>query len=276
MYTARPDIKQVSDLEGKTLGIGSLGSVLHQMTVRLLQKKGVKVDTIKFRNVGSNAEVLKAVSAKTVDAGLSDVEVFDQQAKFGIHVLPDGLLWKEIPEYTNQGTYASDAAIRSNRDTLVRVLAAYVKAYRFVSGPDSRAAFLVARKKLTGISDPTQAITQWNWIQQNQPYATGLVLPDERINIVQRMNVEFKAQGSLLPMASLADMSLARDALKLLKAYQRMDVEALAGLRVRPEVEAEVESAMRAFLSYTLDRSPKSLAFLDEVRAAERSRVVTT
>ena len=29
---------------------------------------------------------------------------------------------------------------------------------------------------------------------------------------------------------------------------------------------------MRAFLSYTLDRAPKSLAFLDEVRAGERAR----
>jgi hypothetical protein len=29
---------------------------------------------------------------------------------------------------------------------------------------------------------------------------------------------------------------------------------------------------MRAFLSYTLDRAPKSLAFLDEVRAGDRER----
>lgn len=60
---------------------------------------------------------------------------------------------------------------------------------------------------------------------------------------------------------------LSLEALKLLKAYGRMDVEALAGLRVAPEVEREVERAMRDFLSYTLDRQPKSLAFLDEVRA---------
>ena len=59
---------------------------------------------------------------------------------------------------------------------------------------------------------------------------------------------------------------LALDALKLLKAYQRMDVEAIAALRVRPEVEREVEVAMREFLAYTLDRKPRSLSFLDEVR----------
>jgi DNA repair protein RecO (recombination protein O) len=62
-------------------------------------------------------------------------------------------------------------------------------------------------------------------------------------------------------------VALTLDGLKLLKAYQRMDVEALATLRVRSAVELEIESAMREFLAYTLDRSPRSLAFLDEVRA---------
>ena len=60
---------------------------------------------------------------------------------------------------------------------------------------------------------------------------------------------------------------LSLEALKLLKAYRRMDVEALASLRVTAEVEREVERAMRDFLAYTLDRQPKSLAFLDEIRA---------
>ena len=61
---------------------------------------------------------------------------------------------------------------------------------------------------------------------------------------------------------------LSLEALKLLKAYQRLDVEALAALRVRPETEREVEIAMREFLAFSLDRKPRSLAFLDEVRAS--------
>ena len=68
---------------------------------------------------------------------------------------------------------------------------------------------------------------------------------------------------------------LTLDALKLLKAYQRQDVEALAALRVRPEVEREVEIAMREFLAYSLDRRPRSLAFLDEVRSNAAERLET-
>jgi DNA repair protein RecO (recombination protein O) len=69
-------------------------------------------------------------------------------------------------------------------------------------------------------------------------------------------------------------VSLSLEGLKLLKAYQRMDIEALAALRVRPGVEREVESGMREFLAYSLDRSPRSLAFLDEVRANQPTAAV--
>ena len=61
--------------------------------------------------------------------------------------------------------------------------------------------------------------------------------------------------------------ALTLEALKLLKAYQRLDVEALAALRQAPTVEREVETAMREFLRYALERDARSLAFLDEVRA---------
>ena len=68
---------------------------------------------------------------------------------------------------------------------------------------------------------------------------------------------------------------LTLDGLKLLKAYQRQDVEAIAALRDRPVVEREVEMAMREFLAYSLDRKPRSLAFLDEVRAGHPTPVAT-
>jgi DNA repair protein RecO (recombination protein O) len=59
---------------------------------------------------------------------------------------------------------------------------------------------------------------------------------------------------------------LTLDALKLLKAYQRQDVEALAGLRLAVATEREVEVALRDFLRHALERDARSLAFLDEIR----------
>jgi DNA repair protein RecO (recombination protein O) len=60
------------------------------------------------------------------------------------------------------------------------------------------------------------------------------------------------------------------EALKLLKAYQRLDVEALAGLRLRGDVEREVEAALRDFVRIALERDARSLAFLDEVRSGDK------
>lgn len=60
---------------------------------------------------------------------------------------------------------------------------------------------------------------------------------------------------------------LSLDAVKLLKAYQRMDIEALAALRVPVGAEREVEDALRDFIAGALERRARSLDFLDEVRA---------
>jgi DNA repair protein RecO (recombination protein O) len=67
------------------------------------------------------------------------------------------------------------------------------------------------------------------------------------------------------PPTEVRDLSLA--ALKLLRAYRRLDIEAIAALRLPQEVEAEVEIVMRRFVRHALEREARSLAFLDEVRA---------
>jgi DNA repair protein RecO (recombination protein O) len=66
------------------------------------------------------------------------------------------------------------------------------------------------------------------------------------------------------PAADRTGLSL--DALKVLKAYQRLDIEAIAALRLGEQVEHEVEAAMREFMRIALERDARSLAFLDEVR----------
>ena len=54
-------------------------------------------------------------------------------------------------------------------------------------------------------------------------------------------------------------VELSTEALKVLKAYQRMDAEGLAELRLPEAVEREVEASMREFLRYSLERDPRSL-----------------
>ncbi|MBX3030068.1 MAG: DNA repair protein RecO [Chloroflexi bacterium] len=66
------------------------------------------------------------------------------------------------------------------------------------------------------------------------------------------------------PPAEVSDLSLG--ALKVLRAYRRLDIEAIAAFRLPVAVEAEVERLMRRFVRHVLDREARSLAFLDEIR----------
>jgi hypothetical protein len=60
--------------------------------------------------------------------------------------------------------------------------------------------------------------------------------------------------------------------LKLLKAYQRLDIEAIAALRLAAATEREIETVMREFIRFVLEREARSLGFLDEVRSAPAPR----
>ncbi len=66
---------------------------------------------------------------------------------------------------------------------------------------------------------------------------------------------------------SHAAAGLSTDALRVLKAYQRMDVEGIAGLRLPGGVEAEVERCLGEFVRHVMERDTRSRRFLEEVRA---------
>ena len=48
----------------------------------ILLKKGVDLNTVRFVNVGSSADVFRAIVAKTVDAGPAQADIFDQLEKY--------------------------------------------------------------------------------------------------------------------------------------------------------------------------------------------------
>jgi len=99
---------------------------------------------------------------------------------------------------------------------------------------------------------------------------TRLVTADEPLRWVP-------AAGGVLcsahPGPGQGSAGISAGGVRLLKAYQRMDVEGLAALRLPAATEREVELALADFLRYALEREPRSRRFLDEVRAAYRAGV---
>jgi ABC-type nitrate/sulfonate/bicarbonate transport system substrate-binding protein len=213
ILTKNPAIKTVKDLEGRTVGTGSVGALLHQLVVALLRKKGVDEKKVTFVNVGSSTDVFRAVVAGVVDAGPCEVW---QQGKFGTRMLEDGRFYADLQEYTYQASYGSDRAIATKREAIVRTLAAYGRLYRFLGEARSREPFVKAFATAMGKDDPEEAQAQWQFYQDLRPFAVDLVLSQERVRYMQDLNVSLGVQKGVLPYEQVCDMSMARDAVKLL------------------------------------------------------------
>jgi ABC-type nitrate/sulfonate/bicarbonate transport system substrate-binding protein len=216
LCSAKPGIKTLQDLEGKAIGTGSIGALLYQLSVALLQKYRVDTSKIRFVNIGSSADIFRAVAAGTVDGGAIDVALIADTIDRGVHLIEHGNMSVELKEYTYQGAWATADKIAKERDLLVRTLAAAAKLHRFVQSPSSKEAFLRARHAVFPTAPESDHEAQWNYIQTYKPFAVDLVLNPERLRYMQALNVSFKVQKEILPFERVADMSLATDALKLL------------------------------------------------------------
>jgi ABC-type nitrate/sulfonate/bicarbonate transport system substrate-binding protein len=219
VYSANPEVKKLKDLEGRTCGVGPIGALLHAGMVALLVKNKVDVKKVKFVNVGSSANIYKAVAAKSVDAGMSTTDYLESYEKMGIHIVEGGKVWESLADYTFQGAFANGKAIREKRESLVRLLAAYGKMYRFISIPgsqESKDAFVKASVEALGQKSAGPSASLWTFMNTNQTLAVDLVLDEERIRKLQQLNVDLNVQRSIVPYDKATDMSLARDALKLM------------------------------------------------------------
>jgi NitT/TauT family transport system substrate-binding protein len=211
MFTSKPNIKTLKDLEGRNVGTGQPGALLHHMTVALLKKHNVDVSKVTFVNVGSSADVFRAVITGTIDAGPTQNDVLEDQAKYGIRSIAD--FWTELPEYPYQGGYAADRTIAQKRDTIVRTLAAFGKLYNFIQSPDSMDAYVKAYMKVTN-GKAADGESQWRFNYQYKPFS--LLLPEERIDYLQTLNLESNIQTKKLRMDEIADFSMAHDAIKMI------------------------------------------------------------
>ena len=174
----------------------------------------MNVDKVTFVNIGSSSDVFRAIAAKKVDAGPGQHDFMMDAHQFGVHIVADAV--KIVPEFTQQGSFTTDKAIAEHRETIVRVLAAYGKAYKFLHTSGSQNPWVAAYQKVVGADSAAEARWKWQWFTGNEGYDKNIVLDAARIAYMQKLNVEFGVQKAVLPLSRVADMSMARDAYKLL------------------------------------------------------------
>jgi ABC-type nitrate/sulfonate/bicarbonate transport system substrate-binding protein len=216
LYSGKPNVRSLKDLEGKVVGTGAVGALDHQLTVTLLRKYSVDVAAVRFVTIGSNTDIFKGVMAGTVDAGTGPSSFVDVAESYKVHPIQNGNMSVELKEFTYQAGWTSSRVIAAKRDVLVRVLAAYAKLFRFVEQPSAQDAFLKARRSVLPNSPESEHLIEWKFLQTFKPFATDLILSPERVRYMQQINLDFHIQKEMLPYDRVVDISLARDALRLL------------------------------------------------------------
>jgi ABC-type nitrate/sulfonate/bicarbonate transport system substrate-binding protein len=216
IYARQPNIRRLQDLPGRTVGVGKLGALTHQLIYAALLKHGVDPATVFFVPIGNSATIFRALLAGEVDAGFGETDVFESQERYGVHALENGVLWRELPEFPNQASFATVKAIEEKRPALVRTLAAHALLYRFLHSPDAHQEYAESWATALPGSPHHDRDAQWSFYQTYRPFAERLQLSEAQLAYMQRLNVTMKLQRGILPFDAVTDLSLARDALRLI------------------------------------------------------------
>jgi ABC-type nitrate/sulfonate/bicarbonate transport system substrate-binding protein len=213
VFTSDPAVKSLSDLAGKTIGTGAVGSELYDVFDALLAKYHIPQSSVTFQDLGSSADSFDAVLAKKIDVGYGQVGDQITAAKHGARMI--ATVSTELPLWINQGAVASASTVASKRAGLVKVLAAYASLFAYLATPESKADYVKAYVASGGSSASGEV--EWQFLNSNTAYSPTLTLPADKMNFLQQQNVSNGSQSKVLAFGSYTDFSLRGDALASLK-----------------------------------------------------------
>ena len=141
---AKPEIKSMSELKGKIIGITAIGSSTDTLARALLSKSGLTPDRdFTLFGTGTTSNILTALKGGSVDAGMLSPP-FNAMAKLmGFRTLA---YFGDYFEQSLSGIGTSDKMVRERPDTVKRVLRGTLKSLRFVQQNPAETAQYIAKE----------------------------------------------------------------------------------------------------------------------------------
>jgi len=122
----RSEIKKVSDLRGKKVGITRIGSSTHTATIHVLAKAGLNAGDYSLLPLMEVPNILAALSAGQIDAGVLSPPTNSRAKKQGLIELVN--LAIDGPEFPSTTISTTRSYVRANEETTRRVVRAYSEA----------------------------------------------------------------------------------------------------------------------------------------------------
>jgi len=123
---AKPEIKKISDLRGRKIGITRVGSSTHTSALYALSQAGLKPVDYQILPLMEVPSILIALMAGQIDAGVVSPPTNSRARKEGFNELMN--IAKEGPEYVSVAIGTTRAYIKANEDTVRRVVRSYAEA----------------------------------------------------------------------------------------------------------------------------------------------------
>lgn len=148
----QPAIKAIQELKGKKIVVDRVGGTSYYISLRLLEKAGVKIDEVELLQVGGGGnQRVAAFKSGQVAGVISSTERFEQ-LKIPYNALADA---SDLGVKSTGNSYMTLRSFRDkNRDTVQRVMRALVEARGWLKAPQNRAAALDIYKRHMQIDDP--------------------------------------------------------------------------------------------------------------------------
>lgn len=215
-FYTRPDIHDLPDLYGRSVGSGEPGALLHQLAVALFLARGLDPSRVEFVNVGGSPAVYRAIVSGKVDAGVSGVE-FYRDAERNPDVKPLLVMHEALPRYLRFGMIVHDRVIRERPEQLKAFLRAWTRGHRYALEHKAETVALAA--KITGLDNMDDLSWTYDWYLRNKVVDPNGRLPPESIQYMQELSVATGAQASVVPEEKIVDRRFMEQVLAQLGEY---------------------------------------------------------
>jgi NitT/TauT family transport system substrate-binding protein len=151
-FFARPELRSLADLKGKTIGISAPGSLPDLVARAMLGRIDINPRDVRFVEAGNDAERLRAVVAKSIDAAVStsDFAARREPALKSLAFANDIL-----PSFLRACIVTRGDTWRKRPDELVRLLAATMRGYEHALSHRAETVALARRIARLPANDPT-------------------------------------------------------------------------------------------------------------------------
>lgn len=144
----KPEITDISQLEGKTLGVSKIGSLSDQITRIALNKKGFDPDKVKYQQAGGSPSRLAALQSGAIDGALLDSPSYQLAQDSGSSILIN--VAEELAGFPYEVLYAKKEAIEAKKDVFTRFVRGYQKAAAYATDPANEDEVLQIVAEATG------------------------------------------------------------------------------------------------------------------------------